>query len=194
MKLIERVKNIIIEPKQEWGTISTQNTPHAKVAMEYLLGLALIPAIATFICWGLIGQTVMGIHISGGISIGIKQAVLQFISILGGAYMTAFIFNMLAPNFGSEKNFDRAFSLAAYCYTPVCLGGIFMIHWKIAFLAGLTSLYALYLLYIGIKPMMKTPDDKVTGYFVVSLVVMIVVSVMLSFILGAILGIKSGIF
>jgi len=35
--------------------------------------------------------------------------------------------------------------------------------------------------------MMQTPDDKVTGYFVVSLIVMIVAFFVLSAILGAVL-------
>ncbi len=194
MELIERVKNIIVSPKKEWEAIDQENAPHAKVATGYLLLLALIPAVAIFIGWGLIGQRAFGIHISGSLGLGLKQAVLQLLSVMGGAYLTAFVFDMLAPNFGSQKNFDKAFSLAAYCYTPVCLGGFFHIHWSLAFLAGLISLYALYLLYSGIKPMMKTPDDKVTGYFVVSLVVMVVIAFALSYILGAILGVRSGMF
>lgn len=194
MNLIDRAKNIIVAPKKEWEAIDAENTPHAKVATGYLMWLALIPAAAIFIGWGLIGQKVLGIHVSGTIGLGLRQAIMQFVSILGGAYLTAFVFDMLAPSFGSQKNFNKAFSLTAYCYTPVCIGGIFYIHWSLTFLAGLISLYALYLLYIGLKPMMKTPDDKVTGYFVVSLVVMVVVSIALSFILGAILGIRGGFF
>jgi hypothetical protein len=44
----------------------------------------------------------------------------------------------------------------------------------------------LYLLYLGIGPMMKTPPEKVTGYFVVSLIVTILVMIILSAVLTAI--------
>jgi hypothetical protein len=47
----------------------------------------------------------------------------------------------------------------------------------------LAGLYSLYLLYMGFKPLMKTPDDKVMTYFVVSLVVMVVVFFVISTIL-----------
>lgn len=194
MNLIDRAKNILLAPKTEWTAIEAKNTPHAKVATGYLFPLALIPAAAIFICWGLIGQNVFGVHVSGSIGLGIKQAIVQLVSILGGAYLTAFVFDALAPNFGSQKNFDKAFSLAAYCYTPMCIGGVFYIHWSVTFLAGLAGLYGLYLLYIGLKPMMKTPDDKVTGYFVVSLLVMVGVALILTFVLGAILGLSGGLF
>jgi antibiotic biosynthesis monooxygenase (ABM) superfamily enzyme len=52
--------------------------------------------------------------------------------------------------------------------------------------ASLAGLYGLYLLYTGLKPVMKTPADKQTPYFVVSLIASIVVSALLSFVLAAI--------
>ncbi len=194
MNLIERVINIVSAPKKEWVAIEAENSPHAKVATGYLMWLALIPAAAIFIGWGLIGYKVAGINVPGSFGFGLRQAIAQFVSMIGGAYLTAFVFDLLAPNFGSRKNFDKAFSLAAYCYTPVCLGGIFHIYWSLSSLAGLFGLYALYLLYIGIKPMMNTPDDKVTSYFVVSLLVMVGVAVVFSFVLASIFGLGRGIF
>jgi hypothetical protein len=49
------------------------------------------------------------------------------------------------------------------------------------------AVYSLYLLYIGLQPMMKQPNEKTTSYFIVSLLVMIVAFVVLSFLLTAIL-------
>ena len=57
---------------------------------------------------------------------------------------------------------------------------------QLSILAGLAGLYGLYVLYVGMKPMMKTPDEKVTGYFVVSLLVIIVASILISFLLTSI--------
>jgi hypothetical protein len=77
--------------------------------------------------------------------------------------------------------------LVVYSYTASFVAGVFYIIPGLGILAMLGGLYGLYILYLGLKPMMQTPDDKITVYFVVSLLVIIVVTVVLSLILGAIL-------
>jgi len=186
MDIIKRVKNVIVAPKQEWPTIETENAPHAKVFTTYVIPLALIPAVAAFIGYGLIGYSVFGHHF-GSISFGIRQAIVQYISMLGGVYLSAYVIDMLAKNFGATKNFNQAFSLVAYSYTPMFVGGIFYIHHSLSWLAMVAGIYSLYLLYIGLKPMMKAPEEKQTSYFVVSLIVMVLVSIAISAILGAFL-------
>jgi uncharacterized membrane protein YwzB len=114
--------------------------------------------------------------------LGIKQAIISFITTMLGVYISAYVIDMLAPNFGSAKDFRKSFQLVVYAYTPIMLAGAFQAVPALGLL-GIVGLYGLYLLYIGIKPMMKTPDDKVTVYFVVSLLVIIAVY----FVLGAIL-------
>ena len=186
MEIIDRVKNILVTPKTEWPIIEKENASHIKVLTTYVLLLAAIPAIAAFIGNGLIGYSVLG-HRIASVGLGFKSAIVQYVTMVGGVYITAFVINILAENFGSRKNFDQAFSLVAYAYTPAFVGGIFYIHHSLSLLASLASLYSLYLLYIGLAPMMKTPKEKHTSYFVVSLLVMLAALILLGMILGAIL-------
>lgn len=187
--IVEKAKSILLSPRSEWEKIGNTPESHIKVLTGYLVWLALIPAVAAFIGWGLIGYKVYLVHV-GSMSLGIRYAVMQFISVIGGAYLTAGALYFLAPNFGAEKNFDKAFQLSAYCYTAMCVGGIFYIYSPLSFLAALASLYSLYLLYIGIKPVMKTTDEKTTSYFVMALICMIVVSAIVSVILGKVFGLS----
>ena len=184
--LINRVKNVLVSPKTEWQAIEAENAPHAKVFTTYVVPLALIPAVAAFIGYGLIGYSVSGLHFAS-IGFGIRQAIIQYVLMLGGTYLTAFIIDALAVNFGAQKDFNRAFSLVAYAYTPMFLAGIFYILPLLAGIALLAGLYGLYLLYIGLQPMMKVPSEKQTAYFIVSLIVMVVVWGILLFLLTAIL-------
>lgn len=186
MNLIDRVKNVLITPKTEWAVIEGENTSHVKVLTTYVALLALIPAVASFIGYGVIGYNVFGYHVAS-IGTGIRQAIIQYITMVGGVYLTALVINLLAPNFGSQKNFDKSFSLVAYAYTPTFVGGIFYFYHPLGFLASLASLYSLYLLYVGLAPMMKTPSEKQTSYFVVSLLVMLASFFVLSMVLGALL-------
>lgn len=182
MNLVDRAKNIILKPKDEWTVINQEETSVATLIATYLFPLALIPAIAAFIGYGVIGVAFFGPILSWGI----KMAIISFVSTIVGTYISAMIIDIIAPNFGSTKDFRKTMQLVVYAYTPVMLAGIFSAIPALGVL-GIVGLYGLYLLYIGIKPMMKTPDDKVTIYFVVNLLVIIAVYVIISAILTFIL-------
>ncbi|MDR0401554.1 MAG: YIP1 family protein [Endomicrobium sp.] len=186
MEIINRIKSILVSPKKEWQTIEAANEPHARVFTTYVVPLALIPAAAAFVGYGLIGYSALGVHVHS-VSWGIRQAVVQYIAMLGGTYLTAFVINMLSGNFGAKNDFDRAFSLVAYAYTPMFVAGVFYLLPSLSVLASLAGLYGLNLLYNGMQPMMKAPADKQMSYFVVSLIMTVVVSAVLSFVLAAIL-------
>ena len=186
MEIFNRVKNVLVSPKTEWETIEAENAPHEKVFKTYVVPLALIPAVAAFIGSGLIGYSILGTHVVS-ISWGLRQAIMQYVSMIGGIYLTAFIIDALASNFGAQKDFNRAFSLVAYSYSPMFAAGALLILPSLSWIVLLAGLYGLYLLYIGLQPMMKAPAEKQTAYFVVSLLAMIAVTAVLSKILSAIL-------
>ena len=191
MNLINRAKSILLTPKTEWSLIESEQTDVKTLTINYLLPLALIPAIAGFIGFGLIRQNVLGMHI-GSAGYGLRYAIVNLVSTIGGAFLTAYIIDLLAPSFGSEKNFLQSFKLVVYSYTPMMVAGILLIIPSLSILATLAGLYGLYLLYIGLQPLKKTPEDKKTSYFVVSLIVVILGSFVLSSILSSIF-ITSGI-
>jgi len=84
MEIINRVKNVLLSPKTEWLAIEAENTPHSKVFTSYVVPLALIPAVAAFIGYGLIGYSVFGVHIGGSVNWGLRQVIMQYIAMLGG--------------------------------------------------------------------------------------------------------------
>lgn len=188
MNLIERAKNIIIKPKEEWNVIATETTPPGQLIFSYLLFLALIPAVCSIIGYGIIGYNVAFIgHVPGNLTYGIMKAVVSFVGTIIGVYISARVIDLLAPSFATTKNFGKTLQLVAYAYTPMLVAGIFYIFPSLGIISLLAGIYSLYILYIGMKPMLQTPDDKITGYFVVSLIVIIVVTFILGLILGAIL-------
>jgi hypothetical protein len=105
---------------------------------------------------------------------------------VGGAYITAIIINMLAEGFGSVKNFNKAFALVVYSYTPMCIAGVLYMIPSLGIVVSLAGLYGLYIMYIGLQPMMKTQAEKTQSYFIVSLICTIAVTAILSLVLAAI--------
>ena len=185
-RLASRAKSILLSPKTEWTLIGAEKSAHTQLLTSWLLPLALIPAVAALIGYGFIGSSTGGAH-AASLGLGLRQALLQILSLIGGAYITAFIINALAEKFASEKNLDRAFALTVYSYTPACLGGVFQLVPSLSFLGSLAGLYGLYLLYAGLTPLMKTPPEKNARYFAASLLCILGVFLVLSALLGVML-------
>ena len=181
MNIVDRAKNIILTPKTEWTAIAAEEPNVGQIISGYVIPLALIPAIAAMLGYGLIGR-----GMASSFTMGIAMAIIGFVVALGGVYLTAYVIDMLAPNFGSQKNFGRAMQLVAYSYTPAWVAGILNIIPVLGVLVLVASIYGLYLMYLGFPHTMKTPDEKVVVYMVGSIVVLIVVYFVLTALLTAI--------
>lgn len=186
MAIPDRVKGIILAPAKEWEIIAAEIPDTSKIITGYVLPLALISAIASFIGYGLIGINT-GFFRMSGVSWGLYYAISVFISAILSIFIGAFIIDALAPTFSSEKNMPRSVQLMAYSNTPGLVGGILSIVPPLAFIGALFSLYGLYLLYLGLPRLKKTPPEKQTSYFVVALVVSIVVYLLLGTIMSRVL-------
>jgi hypothetical protein len=185
MPLLTRVKNILMSPASEWNVISTETeTPHSLLG-KYVIPLALIPAIALFIGYGLIGINTVFIRVAG-INWGLIMAVNSFITSILTYYICTYVNDGLAPSFASEKNIGRSAQLVAYASTAVWVSGIFNIIPSLSIL-GILGLYGIYLFYLGIPVMKKTPEDKRIIYMVVSAIVLIVVGLVLNMIVSRVM-------
>src|SRR5665647_3931993 len=168
MNLIERIKNIISNPKSEWEKIDTEEQTLSSVITTYVVPLALLGAAATFIGYGFIGID-YGLFRMKGMEWGIKMAVVQLISAVAGVIVTAYVVDALAPSFSSTKNINKSAQLVAYGYTPAFIGALLNIFPAIGWLGSLFGLYGIYLMYLGLGPLKKTPEDKKVIYLVVTL-------------------------
>ena len=182
MSLIDRAKNIMLSPKTEWEAVANEEPNVQQILISYVLPLALIPAVAILIGWGVIGMWGFT-SFNYGIAVALVQLLNAFIAVL----ITSFVIDALAPSFGSQKNYGKALQLVAYSMTPVWVAGILNIIPSIGWLGSLIGLYGLFLLYLGITPMMKTPEDKRVGYLIVSIIILLVVYFIVAAILTAIL-------
>jgi Yip1 domain len=190
MNIAERAKRIILTPKTEWPVIAAEEPNIRQIVTEYVLPLALIPAIASIIGLGLIGRGMMS-SFGWGLAMGVMQFAVAFV----GVYVSALVVDFLAPKFASQKNLGRADQLVAYSCTPVWVAGILYIIPILGALVILAGIYGLYLMYLGLPQTMRTPPDKVIGYLVVSIIAMIVIywiiSLTLSSIIFSIFGLSS---
>ena len=188
MNLVDRVKNILLQPKQEWAVIETETTDTKTLYTSYAMILAAIPAVAGFIGGSIIGYGMFGVSYRVPIAQGIAGMIVGYALTLGGAFVLALIIDALAPNFGGTKNMNQALKLAIYSATASWLAGIFSMIPGLRIL-GLLGLYSLYLLYTGLPLLMKSPPDKSMGYTIVIVVCAIVISVVVGAISASLISV-----
>ena len=185
MALMERAKNILLQPKQEWPVIDTEQTSVGSLYTGYIIPLSAIGPIASVIGWSVFG---MRVPFAGSmripISFGIRSAVIAYVLGLVGVFVLALIIDALAPTFGGQKNQIQALKAAAYSSTAAWVGGIFGLIPALAILGLLAVIYSLYLLFLGLPVVMKAPQDKAVGYTVV----VILVAIVLYFVIGIIVA------
>ncbi len=179
MNITERVKGILLKPREEWQTIAGETTPIAELYKNYIVLLAAIGPVASFIGMSLVGVSLpMGGAYRMSIAAGITHAIVHYVLSLVGVYVLALIIDALAPTFAAEKNIGQAFKLAAYSWTPGWLVGIFALIPALGFF-GILGLYGIYLLYVGLPILMKSPQEKTTGYTIAVIIAAIIIFIVI---------------
>ncbi|HXW41802.1 MAG TPA: Yip1 family protein [Xanthobacteraceae bacterium] len=152
-----RAKAIIVDPAREWPAIAREAGDPAYLLSRYVAVLAVIPAAASFVGACLIGVVVPGMGVARApLADGLFGAVFGYVAICLIVLILALTVYLAAPSFGGRRDFDSAFKLAAYSFTPVCLAGICLILPGLRFLT-LTGFYGAYLLWLGLPPLVQLP-------------------------------------
>jgi hypothetical protein len=188
MALIDRVKNMMMTPKTEWGVVAAEPTRPADIVKGYVLPLAAVAAVASFIGAVVIGTSVPLLGtVRASVVGGIVTAILQLIMAVASVFLMGFIIDALAPTFSGQKNFNQAIKVAAYSYTPIWVLSILAIIPYLGLLIALVSVaFAVYLLYLGLPRVMGAPQEKAAGYTALVVVVGIVLGFILALIVGAV--------
>jgi hypothetical protein len=186
MNLVERAKNIILAPAKEWDAIKGENLTIADMFTKYAMILAAIPAVAGFIGF-------VGIGVSYGFGTfrwpmgnALTWLILSYVLSLAGVFLLAFIIDTLAPTFGCEKNLVAAVKIAVFSFTPAWVAGVLNIVPVLSIIVLLASVYALYLLYLGLQKIKAPAKEKLIPYFVVAIIAFIVIYMLVGVIANSI--------
>jgi hypothetical protein len=160
MSIVWRAMAMLLDPAAEWPQIEQEADDPAYLLSRYVALLGLIPALFGFIGACLIGATMPGIgSVRASLIDGFFGAIFGYIATFAIVLLLGLIIDLLAPLFGGRKNFDSAFKLAVYSYTPIWLAGIFLLLPGLRFLV-LTGFYGAYVFDLGLPRMMKSSEQK----------------------------------
>jgi hypothetical protein len=183
--LLTRVKQLLMQPRTEWQAIDAEPATIGSIYMGYVLPLAAIPAICMAIGWSVMGTPFFGTSLGAGWAI--RAAISGYIATLIKVYVVSLVIDGLAPSFGGQKNSIQALKVSAYSMTAVWVVGLFYLV-PALWVLSILGLYSLYLLYVGLPILMKSPSDKAMGYTIVTIVATIVVFVIFRAIVSRLTG------
>jgi hypothetical protein len=193
MNLVDRVKRILLSPRTEWQVIDAEPTTPAQLYTGYIIPLAAIGPIAQ-----IIGYSVFGISVpfvgTYRVPIGsaITSALVSYVLVLVATYVLALIIDALAPTFSGQRSQIQALKVAAYSSTASWVAGIFLLVPGLRLLTIL-GLYSLYLLYLGLPVLMKTPPEKAVTYTVVVVLAAIILFMLTGVVAGRFLAVPTGV-
>jgi hypothetical protein len=172
--LVQRVKNILVQPQAEWPVIAAEPSTIGSIYRNYVAILAAIGPICLLIGVLVFSGGGFGLFRFMG-SAFIGYAVAKYLLTLVGVYLLALIIEALAPTFGGTKDRLAAFKLAAYSMTPAWVAGVLLLVPSLSILVGLAGLYGIYLFYLGLPILMKPAADKSIAYVAASVVAAVII-------------------
>lgn len=185
--LVARVKGILMRPQTEWPIIDDEFATIGALIRNYAVPLAAIGPIAGLISGVAFGDddSVVGLLIAAVLGYGLALLIV---------FALGLIIDALASSFGGAPNRVQAMKTAVYSSTAGWVGGVGQlvpgIGWLLSLLA---SCYGVYLLYLGLRAVMKSPQDKAVLYTVIVIIALVVASMIAGFIIaGVTLGLVGG--
>jgi hypothetical protein len=189
VSIVDRARNICLTPLTEWPVIATEPASAQGLITGYVVPLAAIGAIAGFIGGSIIGTTLpfMGTYRTP-VATGLVVAVVTLGMAVVGVFVLSVVINALAPTFGGEQNSMQALKVAVYSYTPAWIAAALHIVPVLGILAIFGALYGMYLLYLGLPRLMKSPEDKAIPYTAVVIICAIVLSIVITAVSAMVAG------
>ena len=193
MSIVARAKNIILKPTDEWNVIAGEPATVGGLFTGYAMILAAIPLVAGIIFTGALGINAASLGGMGGGAMALgfgaiaAMAVVGYVLSLVTLFVMSFLVNAVSPSFNGRSDMVQSTKLMTYASTPTWVAGL--VGW-IPILGGLISFaaiaYVVYLIYLGLQPVLGVPKEKVAGFTVVIVLIYVVLTVIIS---GILIGI-----
>ncbi|WP_263146456.1 Yip1 family protein [Pseudomonas sp. RIT-PI-AD] len=162
--MIHHVLGLFTHPDREWQEIRGEEESIGHMYLTHVLILAAIPVVSAYI-----GTTQVGWAIGSREPVlltqdsALQMTVLAYLAMLGGVALMGAFMHWMARTYDANPTFTECVVFAAYCATPLFIGGIAAIYphlWLAMFIGTAAICYTVYLLYVGLPTFMNIPSDE----------------------------------
>ena len=181
MSLPRRVGRLLTDPGHEWPAIAREETDPGTLYRTHIAILAAIPALSILTGLTLSGGRYLG---AAGIATAVTAAMVSYAMALVLPFATSIALAAFAPRFKSDGSMTDALKLTAYALTPFWLAGACYLFVALSRLIVIGGLYAVYLIFVGLSPVMGTPLEQRVPFTLVAVITMVVLNIALSWVVG----------
>ncbi len=163
MKPFFHALRLLVQPVQGWRTIADADHSLASVLLWQTIPMALIPAACWYYGVSQVGWQVAGETMRLTAASALPLCVLFFLAMISGVLFMGYMVRWMSTVYGKEGTFTTGVALISFTATPFFvfgLLGLYPLLWLDITLGVAVACYCIYLLYRGVSPMMKVPEDR----------------------------------
>lgn len=151
MGAVNRIAQLLIHPQDEWDSIASESIDVDTLIRWYILPLSILAPIATVIGMKTFDRTwdAMAGYLVPSEAIYSAGVATLFASILS-IFALAGIFKMIAPMYGSSRDYVAALKVATFGAVPVLLAGATLLMPVMVMVQVVALCYTIYLYWIGV--------------------------------------------
>jgi hypothetical protein len=177
MDALKRMARILVQPNAEWDRIAAEDPSIDVLVRRVILPLAVLAPISTYIgirYFGAAWDEDMGFLVPAHEAF--TAAVTTLVASVGSVFALAGIFVLLAPLYGSAREYRVALKVAAYGAVPLLLAGA-TLFLPVMALVGLVGLsHSLYLYWLGAHKVLHVKPGHQAEFVGIALVLLVVAS------------------
>jgi hypothetical protein len=174
--LHKRVVGLLTSPVAEWERIGREPADIGSIYRGYVAILAAIPAASLLLSLALAGGMYLG---RAAWLTAVTAALASYAMALAVPIAAAVVLEHLAPRFKAHPTTLEAFKLVAYASTPIWLAGLFYIVFALSRLAVFGVLWAAYLFFAGLSPVLGMPMEQRVPFTLVAAITILVIQLVL---------------
>lgn len=152
-----RVRGLLLSPTTEWQQVARESTAPGRLFAGYVMPLAALAVLAVLLrLWLATRVSALG---------ALVMIALTFSFEVVGVWVVALVINSMASFFRGVRSQGQALKVATYACTPLWLSCVFTPFPGLSLPAQFAGgLYYTYLLYLGLRVLMRSPRDRALGY------------------------------
>jgi hypothetical protein len=165
--LINRIKLVILSPKECWKTITSEEHEPKALVIHVILPLVILGIICSTIGLQVFGISMgpLGTWRPPLVSFLLSQIVNGLMTVVG-VFVSAWLVQKLASFFQGTTTPSRAFSLVTHAMLPVLASNLLTIFPPLSILGLVLLVISLYTLYQGSSVMTTVPENKRLSFVV----------------------------
>ena len=178
VETLDRIVRIVIRPRTEWDVVAMETTSVDALLRRYIVPLSLLAPIATSIGMRFFDSAWdydQGFRVPAT-DIFAAAATTLFASI-ASVFTLAGIFVLLAPYYGSTRDYRVALQVATYGAVPVLLAGATLVLPVMALVALIGFMHSLYLYWLGARQVLLVTRNQQAEFVGMAMLLLSVASV-----------------